>query len=244
MIIRTGLPYDMSKLDEIRENETVVDMSNLAFPNIEPGQQKRVSFVFLRNTGFDVKLDFENCSYEDKEAFLVLYLTDSVDMKYKELADSYVKILNAFVGNEVDAPCILSDSEVALFIKRNEALVQKAVRLAQSLPVFAMFYFVLNEQAYSTDMFDKSDDQTIKKNFYHIIAADGFVYLYDAPAVEGPVFFTEHFAVDNQELLEAMHKLPFFEILHGLSCLRQDEWEGAIHDADALLHSIENGGAE
>jgi hypothetical protein len=243
-MIYTGLPYDMSALDKIREGETVVDMSDIKFPNVEAEQQKKVSFIFLRNTSFDVKLDFSKCSFEDKEAFLLLYLTEDIDVKYKEFAFSYIKILNSFINNDFDMECILTEQEIQQFIKNNHEFVLKIFKLIKSLPVYAMFYFVLNNQAYTLEDFKKTDDETIKTNFVHLITSDGFMLLFDCDVEETPMFYTKLFTVDNEELLAAIKQLPFFEILYGLANVSGDKWNSVMSDANALLENLQKDGDE
>ena len=87
-MLRTKIPYQIERIEEIRECGAVVDVSNPIFPGIEQDKQLRTTLVFLRNTGFDVELDFSGCSYEEKRDYLLLYLKDKIDVKYKEFSNT------------------------------------------------------------------------------------------------------------------------------------------------------------
>ena len=73
-MLRTRIPYDIEKIEKIRDCGAIVDVSAPEFPGIEKDKQLRTTLVFLRNTGFDVKLDFTKCTYEEKRTYLLLYL--------------------------------------------------------------------------------------------------------------------------------------------------------------------------
>jgi hypothetical protein len=232
---RTGLPYDMSQMDDIKNNGAIVDMSDIKFPGIPVEKIPRTAFIFFRNTGFDVKLDFSKCSFEQKELFLTDYLVYNIDVKLSEFATSYVKILNRFIGNDIDVECILTNEEIDLFIENHNKDIHTLLQFFMSLPIFTMFYFSLNGEGYSLDDIEKTDQDFINDNLYHIIETDGFVVLYDNELEIQPLFYEKLFTFDNPKLLQAVEKLPFFSILHGLCTKDPAEWESMLRDSNQLI---------
>lgn len=231
-MIKTGLPYDMGSMDEIKNNGALVDMSDINFPGIPDDKIQRTTFIFLRNTGFNVTLDFSNCDYTLKEKFLLSYLNEDIDVKENEFASTYVKIFNKMVDNNIDIESILSDDEINLFIDRNKDFINKLLRFIISLPIFAMFYFSLNDKAYTLDDIEKTDDNVINENFYHIISNEKLVSVFDNSLNISPMFYNTIFRLENEKLFHSVEKLPFFSILHGLSTLPEDEWKNMLKTFD------------
>lgn len=236
---RTGLPYDMGEMDEIKNNGAIVDMSDINFPGIPTEKIQRTTFIFFRNTGFDVKLDFSKCSYKDKEAFLLAYLNENIDVKQSEFATSYTKILNYAAGNNINTDCILTDQEIVEFIKSNSELVTTLLQFSISLPVFAMFYFSLNAEVYDLSDFKKTDN-TINDNFLHVITTEGFISLLDNEVNVEPLFYNKLFTFENEKLLAAVQTLPFFSILYGLCMEESEMWEKMIKESDGIINGSDN----
>lgn len=241
IVKRTGLPYDMNVMEEIKENGAIVDMSDIKFPGIPADKVQRTTFIFFRNTGFDVKLDFSNCSFEEKEQFLIAYLLERIDVKQTEFATSYVKILNRAVGNDIDVECIMTNEEIDRFIENYKDDISDFLQFAVSLPLFAMYYFSLNNQAYDMSEFEHTDDDKFSDNFYHIISTDGFIALFDHDITLPPLFYDKLFTFENHKLLEAIQNLPFFAILHGLCTTSTEDWEAMLKTSNELNIIIEGG---
>ena len=235
-MIKTGLPYNMGDMDEIKNNGAIVDMSDIQFPNITADKNQRTTFIFFRNTGFDVKLDFSSCSFEEKEAFLLAYLTENIDVKQSEFVKSYIKILNRAVGNDINVECILTDVEIEQFVKKNYAFITSILKFINSLPVFAMFYFSLNGEVYDMEDFEKTDENIINDNFYYVISADEAITLFDHELQIPPMFYNQLFTFENEKLFHAVQKLPFFSILHGLCTTDTSEWETVIQNSNSLIN--------
>ena len=241
-MIKTGLPYNMGDMDEIKNHGAIVDMSDIQFPNITADKKQRTTFIFLRNTGFDVSLDFSNCSFEDKEAFLIRYLSESIEVKQEEFPLSYIKILNRISGNDIEIPCILNDDEIVKFIENNNDLLINIFRLVKSLPLFAMHCFTLNGTAYDMDEFEKTDDVPFNDNIYNIISNQLVLTLFDNDLDIPPVFYNKLFTFENKRMIQVIDtQLPFFSILFGLSTTDKKDWETIIEKSNSLeLEHLEN----
>ena len=53
-----------------------IDMSRLLFP-VETSKQNKSALLYIRNTGLKANFTFDQCSYNDKEEFLLLYLENN-----------------------------------------------------------------------------------------------------------------------------------------------------------------------
>lgn len=65
-MIHTHLPYNIEDFDNIEKNGAIVDVSNPQFDGISENEKNKTVLIYLRNTGFDVTLDFSNTSMNDK----------------------------------------------------------------------------------------------------------------------------------------------------------------------------------
>lgn len=220
-MLKTQIPYDIEKIEEIRDHGAIVDVSNPQFPGIDNDKQLRTTLVFLRNTGFDVKLDFSACTYEEKRAYLLLYLQEKIEIKYKEFSDTWTKVILESLGFENNRPSILTKDEQALFIKENHEYISHIVTFIYSLTLFAMYRYSLNGHAYDMESFRKTEADDIGNNICFILEAPEIILVYSAD--KEPVFFSKNFTVENNALFDALQKLPFMSLLYGfgmydLSC--------------------------
>ena len=213
-MLRTRIPYDIEKIEKIRDCGAIVDVSAPEFPGIEKDKQLRTTLVFLRNTGFDVKLDFSECTYEEKRTYLLLYLQEKIEIKYKEFSDTWTNIILQSLGFENNRSSILTKEEQSLFIKENNEYISHVVSFLYSLTLYAMYRYSLNGHAYNMEGFRKTDAEDISRNICSVLEAPEIILVYSLD--NEPVFFSKIFTVENNKLFDAIQKLPFMSLLYGL----------------------------
>lgn len=131
-----SLPMDLNTMTA-DENTAVIDMSNLNFP-VSPEKQKRSALIFIRNTGISMELSFDNCSYEDKEEYLIMYMHDNINIHIPLLTTTWIEILSEHRDNRIILPSILNSEEIATFIQRNQEFINEVNHLIISLPMYAI----------------------------------------------------------------------------------------------------------
>lgn len=213
-MLRTRIPYDIEKIEEIRDCGAIVDVSAPDFPGIEKDKQLRTTLVFLRNTGFDVKLDFTKCTYEEKRTYLLLYLQEKIEVKYKEFSDTWTSIILQSLGFVNNKSSILTKEEQSLFIKENNEYISHVVTFLYSLTLYAMYRYSLNGHAYNMEGFRKTETEDISSNICSVLEAPEIILVYSLD--NEPVFFSKIFTVENNKLFDAIQKLPFMSLLYGL----------------------------
>lgn len=213
-MLKTRIPYDIEKIEEIRDYGAKVDVSSPNFPGIEKDKQLRTTLVFLRNTGFDVELDFSNCTYEEKREYLLLYLQEKIEVKNKEFSDTWIKILMKYIGIDCSRPCFLNREELSTFISENEDYISHVVNFIYSLALYAMKRYALEDKAYNFADFESSDSDNISNNICEIIKASEIIMIYSIDNT--PVFYNKAFTVENNKLFNAIQHLPFMSLLFGL----------------------------
>lgn len=225
-MITTGLPYDFNMMEDIATNGAIVDMSLINFPTVLAEDQKRTAFIFLRNTGFDVKLDFSKCSYEDKEEFLKLYVLEDIECNNKEFSNTWIKILlsNIIEEYELENKSFLNKEELSNFIKRNIVLVDLLTTIIYSTPVF-----LLKKLASKDDIiFDIEEDsnETIKNNLMFILqnkeCNDIFINI-DKQKYQQKDFINI-FTENNYKLFESINTLDIAILLFGAVTTDLEEW--------------------
>ena len=212
-MLRTRIPYDIEKIEEIRDFGAIVDVSSPDFPGIDKDKQLRTTLVFLRNTCFDVTLDFSKCAYEEKRTYLLLYLQEKIEVKYKEFSDTWTSIILQSLGFENDRPSILTKEEQSLFIKENNEYISHVINFIYSLTLYAMDRYSLNGQAYDMEGFRKTDVEDISGNICFVLEAPEIIMVYSLD-IE-PQLYTKIFTIENNKLFDAIQKLPFMSLLYG-----------------------------
>lgn len=222
-MLRTKIPYQIEKIEEIRERGAIVDLSNPMFPGIEKDKQLRTTLVFLRNTGFEVELDFTLCTYEEKRDYLLLYLKEKIEVKYKEFSDTWVKIIMEAIGIENDRPSILTEDEMARFLEENKEYISKVINFIYSLTLYAMDRYSLSNQAYNMKSFNTTDVDDIGSNICYVLVAPEIIMVYSID--DEPMFYTKLFTIENNKLFDAVQRLPFMSLLYGFGMYDLSEAE-------------------
>ena len=222
-MLRTKIPYQIEKIEEIRERGAIVDVSNPMFPGIEKDRQLRTTLVFLRNTGFEVELDFTLCTYEEKRDYLLLYLKEKIDVKYKEFSGTWVKIIMGAIGIENDRPSILTEDEVARFLEENKEYISKVINFIYSLTLYAMDRYSLSNHAYDMKSFNTTDADDIGSNICYILEAPEIIMVYSIE--DEPIFYTKLFTIENNKLFDVVQRLPFMSLLYGFGMYDLSEAE-------------------
>lgn len=223
-MIKTNLPYKLEDMFAISENGAVVDMSCPNFPGVSDDKQLYTSLIFLRNTDFDVSLDFSSCTYLQKKKYLLLYMKDGIKCRYKKLSDAWIEILLYASQIEFKTQSFMNHKEITEFILDNKEYIDEILRFIASIPLYAMNRFTLNGVAYNTDEFSKSENTDISNNIVHLFKYNAFMDVFEyASQVYEPVFYEKIFTMDNNEFFFKMLELPFMKLLLGLARMSEEE---------------------
>ena len=228
-MFNTGLPYDLNLMNDIAEQGAIVDMNNINFPGIPENLKIKTSFIFLRNTGFEnISLDFFSVNYEEKEKFLLFFLTGDIESNNQEFIDTWLSIL--FFFNEInnDIITILDKDEIEKFIKNNNELILKISSVINSLPV--MLINRLKNKPWNFNIQTQKFGNINIKNLAKIISTEEAFYLYTNLNTEKyqPVFYEDLFSEEENDLFFAMTNSPLFVIMFGLSTTPTEELETLI----------------
>lgn len=197
--------------------ELTIDMSDLRF-DCPPDKQKFYSFIFIRNSGIDLPLNFEKCSYSDKEEFLIMFLTVNININCPIMASTWIEILSSTEG-DIYLPSILTKEEIKLFIERNLSFVNNIHQFINSLPLCAIYKFCSRtNNSMGFDEFKATNYAEIKLvNFHQLTEYDSFILLLNHNPINEhkPVFYTEIFTnpENSYDLMLIMNKLPYINLL-------------------------------
>ena len=215
MEIRSGLPYDDSIITEVYEKGATVDMSKISFPTIKTlDENMKAAITYLRNTGYKVKLDFSDMSFEQKVALMKAYLDTKVAYDIPELDNSWIKLLYACANFNLDIEnAILNDLELTCFMSTEKEYIMKLGYFIISLPVYLI-------KRLNTDIdmsgIEVCEDEVNVVNLLNIIKHPDFEPLMEMHSGltlrDYPKVFTE----ENTELFEALSDTKFNIMLIGL----------------------------
>ena len=207
------LPIDINLLKDV-ECPTL-DMSDIRF-DVDEDKRERAVLVYLRNTGMKAEFDFSNCSYEQKERYLNLYLTEPLDVNTDILASTWIEILSARDGGGVVLPSILSSDEIEKFLERNNEFIQEIYQFINSLPAYALYCIQDNDSEFSTDELECTSYNKLKmENFHKLADYDAFILLADG--LTTPKFYEEIFGSKDYYMSLLSSKLPYAGFLTALT---------------------------
>lgn len=210
---RITIPTDLSSVEE--NEELTIDMSELNF-DVDNSKKKFFSFIYIRNSGIKMKLDFSKCSYKDKEEFLILFMTSGIEVKSDILASTWLEIL--FNSYQVTLDSILTTDEIRKFNIDHSEYISLIRQFINSIPLYAMYVFhEEGKEPMNLDEFDRSDFNEISLcNFYQLTAfADFILLLEDVNTDNKAVFYEKIF--DNPDdcfyLSIIINNLPYLRFL-------------------------------
>lgn len=214
-----SIPYTSGEIDD--PSKVSIDMSNLKF-DCPDNKKKFYAFIFIRNTGIKSILNFDKCSFEDKEEYLNMFLTLNIEIKCPILASTWIEILSFNNNENIYLPCILDKAEIIKFRERNKNLLDNIYQFINSLPLYSIFSFT-NEYDFGINIneFECSNDNNIKLvNFYQLTEFDRFILLLNAnPSYEHrPVLYEDLFndRENSYDFNRIMKNLPYINFLNAI----------------------------
>ena len=200
--------------------EMAYDMSDFDHYYDAPKEKiKYYKFIFLRNIGSKFDLIFDNCSFEDKEEYLKLFLTSNIDVYIPQLSSTWMEILTSEIDDHIYLDSILTRDEINLFIERNKEFINKIRRLINSLPFYAISRYGNRSEIPGMNEIDIIDDNEIKvMNLYQLTEYDSFVLLFNTEdeviPERKPGYYTLFSDKDNEHnMSRIMDNLPFFNVI-------------------------------
>lgn len=242
-----SLPLDIQSMKDINSDTDRIDMSDIHFKG-DSKKQKRSAFLFIRNTNLSAQLDFSNCSYEDKEEYLMLFMSENIEVRCDILASTWMEILMRNHSDDVSIilPCMLTHDEIGQFIKTNKDFIGEVMNLIYSLPVYAIqVYWYMskdNTGAFDTSKFPKSDYNGIcAGNFCQLIKFDDFMMIITPPEDFVPTYYSKYFNLrDNLTMATILEDLPYLNLIN----IMVGPKEGHVKFADGIREMLTVGGED
>lgn len=162
----------------ISDKDGIIDMHNLNFP-VDSNLQVKTSLLYLRNTGIQGNYDFSECTYEEKEEYLLLYLKNNrLDTLIPLLTKTWVYILSSkyFDINKIFMESILTKEEVEIFCVNNKEFLDEIYNFLSSIILCSMY-------VYSRDGYEKFDLSQFKLTEYYGLEPKILLSLFDFDAI-------------------------------------------------------------
>ena len=211
-MIRTRLPYNIEEFDNIAQNGAIVDISNPEFEGIAPTEKNKTILIYLRNTGFDVTLDFSNVNEEDKFELLKTYIEDDIECKDIQLRDTWIKLISNHLSTNCNTSLqsILTLDEEKAFMQQNSELVDKLCNVCASLSLFLMLR--LKDAKIDFSGVEEDNTSTVGVNFVNLLTDDLIV---NASNSSYPLTnYTKIFTMQNNMLFDTLKMSVLGFILH------------------------------
>ncbi len=238
------LPIAAEDIKEIKETDTI-DMHSLKFPDaVDP---IITALLFLRNTGIRAKLLFDECTYEEKEGYLIHFMiTKRMSATIPELASTWAYILvnmeeHSVYGDNIYS--ILSFDETKKFRERNKSLIDELNRFLISIPLCSIDIYAVT----------RSETKRIDMNEFEVSSYYGFnhfalIQLLEYPAVIllsqsitgiEPVFYQNYFKSNQCDVYpgfvgDLVNKFPHLQLMNIIMNNNQDLTDSFV---DAIVNA-------
>ena len=233
-MINTGLPYDIKQMSMIAQEGAIVDMNNINFPGIDESNQVRTAFIFMRNTGFNVKLDWSNCTDERQYSILKEYITSDIKWHSDDMCDMWCEMLNDYITG-LDTYCAWQG--------KADGLIDETMSLLASLPIYIMYRHELNGTVFNLDDIEKKESSKIGANYISLLKNSGvddlIIFACGAPKIQ-PKFWTELFTDDNNDLMSALFesKSGICQIMHAFTTEEPTKFREDMEQIDNAYETI------
>ena len=225
-MIKTSLPYDIAMMSTIAQEGAIVDMSRINFPGIAQEEQIRTAFIFMRNTGFNVTLDFSNCTKEQKDAILKEYITTDIEWYSEDICNLWLDMIEDYIQGKKTA---------------NDDLAEESVNLLASLPIYIFYRHELNNVAFSIDDIERKKNSLLGANYLSLLKAEDVShFILIACSLDKPYFWEEIFKEDNNKLMEILvnSKAGICQLMHAFCTETPDEFSEDMEKIDAAYEAI------
>ena len=200
------------QVDYLNDEQLVVDMNDLKFP-VDSSMQERSALLFIRNTNLKGSFDFSGCSYERKELFLMLYMTEAVQVYVPELIHTWVAIIgNKYV--KMDVGSILSLNEIDAFIANHQELVNEMINITGSIPICSIYSFLKSQGINCQGEYEISEYIGINaRNYFNLLSDNNFIKLIELIDDIHPKYYVNYFVEDTSYYASLLYKLPYLSLL-------------------------------
>lgn len=218
------IPIDPKKIKDITPEDSI-DMHSFRFGSLTGIEYLTIidpqltALMFLRNTGIKAKLIFDDCTYEEKEAYLIAFmLTKRMSVTTPELSSTWAHILT----DDTKLISILTEDEVCLFKERNNDLISELYRFMVSIPLCAMDIYSVTRHE---DRIDMNEFPVSNYNqFNHFALVQLFDYrqmIIASQSIEGiePVFYQNYFRSNQCDVYpgfigDLINKFPHLQLIN------------------------------
>lgn len=212
-----SIPIKLEDAEHYLGKEIEVDFSKIEFGNISKEKQLNTAFLYFRNTGFDFKPDFSNCTNEQIANILKVYLTTEYDVPNKYFQLLWLKLVLHKVDVDVNDG-ILSYSQTAYISEMLSSLVDELMTFILSLPIYAVLLLAKDEKYADSKNFDESCYSEFGINLYNILQDEQLEEVLQILQIESPEtktkFYRNYFKKDNLGLVEAVKNIHQFGLLY------------------------------
>ena len=212
---------------EIYKDTIAINMHEINFQINSINKRIIAAFTYLRNTNLisnDIKLDFDKCTYDEKEIYLLTFLQNKMQFMSPVLKHTWLKILYSFNTMEnTEIESILDNDEIKKFIENNIDYVKNVFKFLISLPIAAINYFNTEYKQFLNcnldininDITHNESDDINFDNLIGIIYDEQFIYLITENHTNiAPEYYSKYFYTENNYRIQSIiDRLPYFQLM-------------------------------
>lgn len=234
------IPFNIMELQDLKESKDsiVVDMSKTNFPPTM--NTTSTTFVYLRNIGFtNIKLDFSECDYETKAAYLKEYMITKFEVKQTELCSALASAMFKCLNIDTTLDTFFTPEEERKFVEENKEALHTIAVFLISLPLYLIMRAEFTEDAVLEIDCLSDDSDVMGANLYsfleYVMNIDEIsTFICCNPMEMSPRRFTKYFTKDNERLIYIMKDSMANTILYALATENTDLFNGINEAAEAV----------
>ena len=210
-MIYSKLPFDINDLAKIKTDGATVKLAKNDFSKYTDNDCILTSLIYLRNLSFDnIKLDFSDLQYVDKEKYLLLYVSEDMYIKNCNIVDIWFEIFYKYCFNSYFDKSILdnafTDEEVQKFIDAHNVVIDDMLSLLKSTILFLITKANLDGYVDNVQHVQTIPISSNLLNFIeHKQFMQFFLRIFKKPQIEFK-YFDNVFVDNNQDLLSCLNK--------------------------------------
>lgn len=220
-MVDTTLPYEMTKLNDIRENGAHVRLVDADFSKYTSEDNTFTTMVYLRNTNFTtVELDFSGVPYDHKEKMMLIYMREDMKIDNHEFSDALYDILFTEVNNTHQTSNVMfTHDEICRFVDNNRDYVNEYLIYVKSLSLYMLTRVKALNDIVINDIETVDDDVDIGNNILNVIKNTRFDQLSVALSAKEDIplkFYTKDFTLENNDLFDALRRTTYGFLIDAL----------------------------
>ena len=220
-MIELSIPYEnIGELKTFSPSSHFMDMSSISIEDSDEYSHFKKAFVYIRNTQMKAKFDFTKCNYKQKEAALLVFIKERINVSMPYLEVTWLDILSGHDESFIP-DAIMNLEEILKFRKEHSELIENLKCFIDNIPTLAMMHNPITKSLHIKEEFNEYQIQFSLQNFIELTKYDFLFMLIDG-SHEGTVFDAFDPSHPEYRFVSRLLEMPFTNIITSFSSSNEE----------------------